>query len=503
MAKGVRFLPFCVFLLALNCSRIGMVPAPPVHPEAGVTDSGSVVVDGRHARVAPSEVAVPSVEDTASAWIDALPPAGRTVIQTRDIDFARAFEEDPAPRDTVAQPAMPPGVHSLRYPPFVVRKRPVRVMLRRNVREAVINSSAAVQISSAGGGRTTFRGRMAIEADVGGRGGGVIATVNRARKELRLPCTLFVSSDAHPLKIGDNAYRGELIIVSEGKNVFSIINRLNVEEYLRGVVPLEIGNLRESEIEAVKAQAVAARAYTYKRMAANEARLFDVVSTVADQVYGGANAEAATSDMAILMTRDLIMGYEEEIVHAYYHSTCGGKTANIEDVWSGNPVPYLRSMDDLDRSGRAYCATSNSFTWTETWSSNQLAEIIRRYSSEGNLTPPFRGGLRRIEVRERHVCGRVKVLSVTSSSGNEHTAGGDKIRWLLRRNTQARPILRSSSVKNISSSGGQITITGGGHGHGIGMCQVGAINRAKDGQNFEQILKAYYRGVFIRTVVGE
>ncbi|MDR2577495.1 MAG: SpoIID/LytB domain-containing protein [Chitinispirillales bacterium] len=493
---------YCFTLLyvafaVLSCSGKIIVPAPPPAPvgpvpaEIEAESPNVVIVDGLHAEEG---------DDTLSVWVGAGWPTGRATVRTRDVDFARAFEEDPAPRDTAERVALPPGVHSLRYPSFIVRKRPARVMLRRDIKEAAINTTATAQVN-APGERMTFRGRMNIEADVGGSGM-IIATVNRARRELRLPCTLFVSTDAHPLKIGENAYRGALIIVPEGRNSFTIINLINVEDYLRGVVPLEIGNLRESEIEAVKAQAVAARTYTYKKMAANESRVFDLVSTVADQVYGGANAETATSDMAILMTRNLILAYEGEIVHAYYHSTCGGKTANIQDVWGGQSVPYLRSIDDIDRRGRVYCSGASSFTWTETWPENQLAGIIRRHSSDGNLTPPFRGGLRNIEVRERHNCGRVKTLVVTSNSGgSEHTAGGDKIRWLLRRNTPARPILRSSNIRNIAMSGGQVTITGGGHGHGIGMCQVGAIGRARDGQNFEQILRAYYSGAFIRTVV--
>ncbi|MDR3013659.1 MAG: SpoIID/LytB domain-containing protein [Chitinispirillales bacterium] len=449
----------------------------------------------------------PLIHDGSEAAIDRSTrktQADGHALRTSDIDFSRIFEEDPAPRETgfIIEPVTP--VHSMRHPSFRVRKRPIRVMLRRDLREIAVSSGGTVQIRAAGA-NMTFNGRANFEAGAGS--GAVIVSANNARREMRLPCTLFVSGGgrgrAGQITIGENTYRGALIFASEGGNNFSIINLIAVEDYIRGVVPLEIGNLREPDIEALKVQAIAARTYAYKRMAANERRLFDVVATVADQVYGGANAEGEVPDRAILLTQDLIMVYDNQIVGAFYHSTCGGKTANIEDVWGGGPFPYLRSIDDVDASGKAFCAGSNTFAWTETWSDSQLAGILRRYSSEGNLQPPFSGSLRGMEVRERFECGRVKTLAITSSGNREHTTGGDRTRFLIRRPTRAQPILRSSNIGDITFAGGQVTITGNGHGHGIGMCQVGAIARARAGHNFDQILQAYYSGVAIRTVIDD
>ena len=190
------------------------------------------------------------------------------------------------------------------------------------------------------------------------------------------------------------------------------------------------------------------------------------------------------------------------MVRAYYHSTCGGSTANIEDVWGGAPVPYLRTQSDMNAQGKPFCSgAGQSFAWTETWAENQLSGILRRYSSEGGLDPPFKGGIKKIDIRERFECGRVKTLAITSTSGQEHTAGGDKLRFVLRRYTQTRQIqiLRSSNIRSVEIKNNEIKITGNGHGHGIGMCQVGAIWRARSGQNFEQILRTYYSGALIRT----
>jgi stage II sporulation protein D len=420
-------------------------------------------------------------------------------VRTRDVDFARAFEESPEPRAAVPEPERPAAVHS----PVKVQKRPVRVMVRRNVREALVYSAAAPLEARMPGARETFVGRVHLEAGAGG----VFATVNKERKELRLPCTLLVSSGAGQIQLGENRYRGMLVVVSESRNTLSFINILEVEDYLRGVVPLEIGNLGEADIEAVKAQAVAARTYSYRKMAARGKNMFDMVSTVSDQVYGGANAEAATSDAAIRLTKDLIMVHGNDIVRAYYHSTCAGRTANIEDVWGGESVPYLRSVSDTTGEGRPFCSGAGlSFAWTETWTERQFADIIRRYSAEGNMTPPFgKAGVRSINISERFECGRVKTMAVVSTANQAHVAGGDKLRFVIRRNTASRKvqILRSSNIRDVSVANGEVRITGNGHGHGVGMCQVGAIARARAGQSFEQILRSYYSGITLSTATPD
>jgi len=465
-------LPALSLMLALGCSGAFIVPNPP----AGASEK------------APKRVEEQPLPDRKVA--------------TDEFDFSKAFDDDGGgSRDAPADSARAPAVPSLRYPPIMVQKRFVRVMVRRGVNDAAVYSSAAAHLRTAKY-NTTFKGRMHVAALYGGSS--AVATVGKSKKELRLPCTLYVSSSSpNLLELGENSYRGALVIISEEGGGLSFINVLDMEDYLRGVVPLEIGNLKDADIEAVKAQAVAARTYAYRSMAQRGAQAYDLVHTVADQVYGGANAEASASDMAIRLTKDLVMAHNESLINAYYHSTCGGRTANVEDVWGGEAYPYLRSVSDSAQNGSVYCGTSASFSWMETWSAPRLAAIIKLYSAEGNLNPPFKGGaLRSVEVRERFECGRVKTLAVVSGAG-EHVTGGDKTRFLLRRDGSAYQILRSAKFNSAQISGGEAVIHGGGYGHGIGMCQVGAIGRARAGQDFEQILRSYYSGISIRSVASE
>jgi len=461
--------------LGSGCTNMGFTPNPP---------------NGDSKRV-----------DKASTWEEA--PQGR-VVHTRDVDFARAFEEEGAPRrdtpqQTSARTPPIPVARSLRYPPISVRRRPVRVLLKRGLTEVVAYSAASAQVYTPEGA-ISFRGRMHIDATYKLKNA-VIASVNNVNKELRLPCTLYVHSTTNLIELGESSYRGAIIIIPEGAGTVSTINALHIEDYLRGVVPLEIGSLTETELEALKAQAIAARTYTYKRMSQNADKPFDLASTVADQVYGGANAEATAPDMAIRATKDLIIAYNNEIIDAYYHSTCGGQTANKEDVWGGDTCPYLRSKSDMGKDGRAYCSQGGAFKWTETWSMSSLSNIIKHHAIEGNMIPPYEGGsLRRITVRERAQCGRVKQVAITTSV-TEYLMSGEKARFVLRRNNASQQVLRSSNFTNAAIINGEITISGTGYGHGVGMCQVGAIARSRAGETFEQILRAYYTDIALRTVV--
>jgi stage II sporulation protein D len=459
-------------LLPLGCSKMGMTP----NPGGGAPAKGGT-----------------------SSWGEA--PLG-TAVRTLDVDFARAFDEEGTPHRDSAAPgrrSLPLPAYSLRHPPIKTQTRPVRVLLKRGIREAVFYSAASARVFTPDGA-VSFRGRMHIDASYNLPNNKVLATAGNVKKELRLPCTLMVFSASNLLELSENSYRGAIIAAPDSNGAVTLINVLHVEDYLRGVVPLEIGSLSESELEALKAQTVAARSYTYKRMLQNAGKLFDVASTVADQVYGGANAEAAAPDMAIRATRDIIIAYNDEIADAYYHSACGGQTAAPEDVWGGTAAPYLRSRDDLDKSGKAYCARNPAFRWTETWSMSQLSNIIRLHAGEGGMDPPYRGGaLRRIEARGRYTCGRVKQAVIVTSAG-EHVMSGEKARFVLRRGNTAQQLLRSSNFNSASIANGEITITGTGYGHGIGMCQTGAIARARAGENFEQILRAYYTDIALRTV---
>ena len=152
-------------------------------------------------------------------------------------------------------------------------------------------------------------------------------------------------------------YEGEFAISANG-NKLNVINVIDIEEYLRGVVPYEIGKLDESKIEALKAQAIAARTYAYKHFGSRATHGFDIYADTRDQVYKGLHSATEITDKAVLETEGIVMTYNKEFITAYYHSTCGGQTEGVV-TWGRPDHPYLQSKPDLRPDGTPWCRESN------------------------------------------------------------------------------------------------------------------------------------------------
>ncbi len=150
------------------------------------------------------------------------------------------------------------------------------------------------------------------------------------------------SSDAW-LEVDEAPYRGVIEIRVNASNRFTVINELNLEDYLKGVVPAELSPAVFPELEAIKAQAVAARTYAVKHRGQFRAEGFDICDTPACQVYQGAGVEQRMSNEAVAATRGELLTYEGKPVDAMYTSTCGGRTENVENVFNGASFPYLVS----------------------------------------------------------------------------------------------------------------------------------------------------------------
>ena len=298
-------------------------------------------------------------------------------------------------------------------------------------------------------------------------------------------------------------YRGDLIIGATDSGLL-VINRLPMDSYLRGVVPLEIGNRTAAEMAAVQAQAIAARTYAYKHL--NESRAFDMYPTVQDQVYGGVDAEKPQSDDAIRSTADVVVLYHGQPITTPYHSTCGGSTAAVSEVWYNQAdQPYLRPVSDrIPGSNNYYCDPSPRFSWTQTYDAVGLKAVMEKYLAVYTNAPKTNlGRITDISTQGRTQSGRVAALTIQTESGS-YTLKGNDIRFVLR--DPKGTILNSTFFDYTAShDGGEVsslTITGRGYGHGIGMCQWGAIGRARAGQDYRTILETYYPGTTIGRIAG-
>jgi stage II sporulation protein D len=308
----------------------------------------------------------------------------------------------------------------------------------------------------------------------------------------------FVSVDGKP-------YRGELWLVARPNDMVQVINVLPVESYLRGVVPLEIGTQRtEAEFAAVAAQAIAARTYTYAKLPFTRGRPYDLAATVDDQVYGGVNGERPLGDRAVETTRGLVLKYGNQLAQAPYSATCGGQTAAQPEVWTNKgDEPYLQRVSDLiPGTDRYYCDIGPRFSWSRTYSQQDLILTLEKYlRGYAKVTTGSVGAPRLVAVDKLTPSGRVASLTIVTDRDRFQLKGND-IRFVLR--ATGGEILNSTYFSVESDVGrdgrlSRVTFTGRGNGHGIGMCQWGAIGRARAGQDFRTILRTYYQG----TTIGQ
>ena len=298
-------------------------------------------------------------------------------------------------------------------------------------------------------------------------------------------------------------YRGELSITPTDSGLL-VINTLSMDDYLRGVVPLEIGNRTAAELAAVQAQAVAARTYAYKHLGGT--RPFDMYSTVQDQVYGGIDAEKPLADEGIATTQDVVVLYAGRPINTPYHSTCGGSTAGVSEVWYDQPdEPYLKPVSDrIPGTAKFFCDISPRFAWTQDFDAEGLRAVMEKYLA--NYTNAPKSGIGRvIDVTEqgRTPSGRLRALDVRTESGTYILRGND-IRFVLR---DPKGTILNSTFIDVSAAKDQtgvtrLSVNGRGYGHGIGMCQWGAIGRARAGQNYRTILETYYPGTTIGRIAG-
>jgi len=408
--------------------------------------------------------------------------------------------------------ALPRGAEE---PAIADGDQPVRIALATSAQSARVGGTGSWNIYSRNSTNFVTRGKAGEEMRIQARGGQLVALKGSGSVTSRKAAPFLVRATTPEsfVTYDGKRYRGELVITPSDGGLL-VVNRLGVESYLRGVVPLEIGDRKPGEEAAVEAQAVAARSYTYIHMAEAGNRGFDMYGSVQDQAYGGVDAEKAMADAAVASTRDMVLRYGGRIINTPYSSTCGGSTASVSEVWWRQPdQPYLRPVTDrIPGTDSYYCDPSPRFRWTATFDQDQLRNTLEKYL--GTVTPASEppvsantsaprlslGRITGFRIESRTASDRVRAVSIQTARGNYVVRGND-VRFVLR--TPSGGLLYGTyfTAETISDGPGgieRLVLKGGGNGHGIGMCQWGAIGRARAGQDYKTILTTYYQG----TTVG-
>ncbi len=279
----------------------------------------------------------------------------------------------------------------------------------------------------------------------------------------------------------------------------TVINQVGLEGYLSGVVAAEMGRRSPEDSAAVRAQAIVSRTYTIRNRGRWKAQGFDYYASVVDQVYSGLPSDAPWAQEAVEHTAGQVLTFGGTPIDAFFYSTCGGRTAEGQEVFERARRPYLKSFYDQNLYGVAYCSISPRFRWRYEWSGAEILTLLQRtLPTVIGTSPEAITEVRSMRVSKMTGSGRVAEIAVGLRQG-EVTVSGPAVRQVLRSTDQE--LLRSSAftLTQTQSNGrlAHLVAEGSGAGHGVGFCQWGAVGRARSGQGHLEILSAYFPGTAV------
>ena len=328
-------------------------------------------------------------------------------------------------------------------------------------------------------------------------------------------------------------YHGAFEVVQKPDHTgFYLVNLVELQEYLKGVVPNEMP-IRFG-LEALKAQTIAARNYvlTPRTQAYEE---FNVVDSVSSQVYFGANTEADIATQAVMETDGIVALYDDDLILTLYSSTAGGYTESYAYAFSDSKTkafpsiskPYLVAVPDkedfekLDDEEKAkefyksrvpsYDIDSPYYRWQKKWAVGELENVLKKtmiaQSKTGFISPIFKEGddlghIKDIKVMRRGESGKVIELDLMTTRGCYRISKELVIRRVFQKDGISLPSANVVFEKELDSYGNVVDVTayGGGFGHGVGMSQFGAgFLATKMNQPYYNILRHYYTGISLGT----
>lgn len=343
------------------------------------------------------------------------------------------------------------------------------------VRVLILESSSQVTLSSEGPLRVTGGKPFESEYKFPAGEGVIIKSYPggwRAGDQEFTGNGLRVESDPPGLvRVNSRAYRGELVIRKERENGIRVINALDLEDYLRGVIREEISP--QWPIGALKAQAVVARTYALRQILDNKDQSFDLRCTTESQMYGGQGREDPRCDLAVENTQGIILTYEGKPVTTFYHAACGGHTEDASYVWSYN-------HSSLQGVPCSYCWYHPVYVWQISLKKEDIRRALARLGYPVKeieaITPLTRTKTNRIlRLEIRHDESRILME-------------GKKFRQAM-----GYELIRSTNF-TVKKENGGFTFSGKGWGHGVGLCQWGAKGMADRAFSYEAILQHYYPG---------
>jgi stage II sporulation protein D len=364
---------------------------------------------------------------------------------------------------------------------------PIRVLLSADVPQLDIRAAGPVWVTDAKGRSQILR--IPVQIKVAGtafllnglRTSGEQLTLHGGEQDLVLTFprsawkpngTVLSSGDA-----GREVSVSGLVHLMRRGNGFLVMNRVDLEEYVKGVVPAEVSSTWHPEM--LKAQAVAARTYALYQQMLSAAREYDVVATMQDQVYRGKQGIDAGILRAVEETRGLVVTYQDAPIYAAFSSTAAGLTEDAMTVWS-KEYPYLKGVEC------PFDLASPYYQWKSSFKIDTLEQSLRQQGfSVGTIAT--------IASLSHSRGGRVAKLRILHSGG-ELILRGEELRKAV-----GYTIIPSTQFA-IESIGQDVVLSGFGAGHAVGLCQWGAKELAELGYSFATILRYYYPGTELQNL---
>ncbi len=283
--------------------------------------------------------------------------------------------------------------------------------------------------------------------------------------------------------IDRRTFRGEMDIIRTEKMGLLVVNHLDIEDYIAGVLYHEVSHWWP--MEAIKAQAIASRSFALYRSVESKNKDFDLSSDIYSQVYGGKTSEKFRTNRAVSETAGKVLIYKNKLLPAYFHATCGGHTEDASLLWKTDLAPLK---------GRpcGYCESSPHYSWQKEIPLESLESLLNKSGYKIK-------GIKDIKTFSTDPSGRVKEVHVIDSLGVEKITS-NKFRLAVD------PNIIKSTMFQVSVKDGRAVFEGKGWGHGVGMCQWGAYSMARRGLKAEDILMFYYPGagiVDLKDIVKE
>jgi SpoIID/LytB domain protein len=315
-------------------------------------------------------------------------------------------------------------------------------------------------------------------------------------------------------------FAGRINLQPNAYGTYSLVNKVPLETYLRGVLPYEIGT--SAPKAAMEAQAVIARTYALRNLRRFAIDDYQLCADTHCQVYDGLNGVAKTTDQAIAATRGMVLTYNNELVDALYSSTTGGVTASFSDVWNGEDRPYLRPVIDAavnvwnlseksladEKNFRQFInlekgfneSTWDVFRWHKQTSLEDITKDLQKFLRVKKSPYSKLKTVEAIAITKRSESGRILDLAVKTDIG-VFTLHKDEVRSAF-----AAPRSTLFYLQPINKGQPDVwgyAFIGGGLGHGVGLSQTGAQNLAKLGWSSAKILQFYYPGTQLQPLSNE